>query len=123
MSEEQKAPTVTIKPSEEIVKQANEVVVISAGNMTIGMKKPGVLRQYQIVEVVGDSAKNGVYMGMILPLLWVVSVDGDDLPPIGSKLELESLISRLGEDGVNAVATHWQEKNKASSGQVESVKN
>jgi len=118
-----KTPKITIKPSEEIIKAANEVEFVPAGDISIGMKKPGVLRQFQIVEVVGESAKNNVYMAMINPILWVVSVDGDDIPPIGSKLELESLISRLGEEGVYAVMQHVMKVDKQSAGKVESIKN
>lgn len=110
MSQKQKAPTITIKPSEEIVKTANIVETVVAGDMTIGLKKPNVLRQYQIVEVVGESAKNAVYMSMIMPLLWVVSIDGDDQPFISTKLELEALITRLGEDGIDAIMQYLSMK-------------
>ena len=118
-----KNPKITINPSEEIVKKANQVEIVVAGGMSIGLKKPGVLRQFQIVEVVGESAKNDVYMAMINPMLWIVSIDEDDIPPIGSKLELESLISRLGEDGVHAVMLHVMKTDKKSEDKVDSIKN
>lgn len=101
---EPKTPTITIKPSEEIIKKANEVVFVNAGEMRIGLKKPNVLRQYQIVEALGaESAKNEVFMGMVMPLLWVVSIDDDDQPYIASRRELDSLIMRLGDEGIGAV--------------------
>ncbi|MBX9901252.1 MAG: hypothetical protein K2Y28_10780 [Burkholderiaceae bacterium] len=104
---EQKTPTITIKPSEEIIKKANEVVFVNAGEMRIGLKKPNVLRQYQIVEALGaEAAKNEVFMGMVMPLLWVVSIDDDDQPYIASRRELDSLIMRLGDEGVGAVMGH-----------------
>lgn len=98
------APKVTLRPSEEIIQAANEVDTIVVGAMTIGLKKPGILAQYRIVEVVGDSAKNQVYMGMINPILWVNEIDGEYQPMPGTKRELEALIQRLGEDGVVAIA-------------------
>lgn len=104
---EQKTPTITIKPSEEIIKKANEVVFVNAGEMRLGLKKPNVLRQYQIVEALGaEAAKNEVFMGMVMPLLWVVSIDDDDQPYIASRRELDSLIMRLGDEGVGAVMGH-----------------
>lgn len=122
MSEVQKAPTITIKPSDEIIKVANNVVTVVAGSMTIGLKKPNVLRHYQIVKVVGADAKNEVYMGMVMPLLWIISIDGDDMPPIGSNRELEALISRIGEDGINAVVNHLNQQAEPTSSE-ESIKN
>jgi hypothetical protein len=104
---EQKSPTITIKPSDEIIKAANEVVLVVAGSMTIGMKKPNILRQYQIVEALGaQTAKNEVFMSMVMPLLWVVSIDGDDQPYIASRRELDSLINRLGDEGIGAIMAH-----------------
>lgn len=51
----------------------------------------------------GQTARNDVYMQMILPLLYVYSINGADIAPLGSELEIEALIQRLGEGGVAAV--------------------
>ena len=117
-------PIVTLRdsPSEEIVKAASEVEYIVAGDLKIGVKKPGILQQYRIVEIVGDSAKNEVYMGMINPVLWVVEIDGDRISALQTKRELEALIQRLGEDGVVAIAKHLAAKVE-TSGSVDSLKN
>ncbi|GJJ01585.1 hypothetical protein RugamoR64_21230 [Duganella rhizosphaerae] len=108
-------PNISIETvSDDIVKAANAVATVVAGGLRIGLKKPNVLRQYQIVETVGASARNEVYMGMVMPLLWVTQIDGDDQPPPSTKRELEALISRLGEDGISAVMGHVAEQADAA---------
>jgi hypothetical protein len=100
------------KPSETIVADANAVTILVVGSMRIGVKKPGVLAQYRIVEVVGASAKNEVYMGMIAPLLWVCEIDGQPQVLPSTKRELEALIQRLGEEGLSALMKHIMPRNE-----------
>jgi hypothetical protein len=114
---------VTLKPSEQIVNAANAVQHVTAGEMKIGLKKPGVLQQYRIVEIVGDSAKNDVYMAMIMPLLWVVEINGEPEAPVTTKRELEARISRLGEDGIAAIMAQMQGATSAASSSEAAVKN
>jgi len=80
-----------------------EVRVKDSRGRMITLKKPSVLSQYRIVEVVGDSAANEPYMAMILPLIFVTALDDDLIPLPHSKLQLEALIQRLDEDGIAAV--------------------
>lgn len=111
------------KTPTEMITQAVEVATLSAGGKQISVKKPGVLSQYRIVEAVGNSAKNEVYMAMILPLLWVTAIDGNEVPPITTKVELEALIQRLGEDGIEAVMKHVNGPQADGAPNAESVKN
>lgn len=101
---------VTIKastPSEEVVQRAALSSVIESAGKSIHLKKPGILAQYRVVDIVGaQSAKNEVYMAMVMPILWVTHIDGEEVPPPLNRMELEALIQRLGEDAVNAVVTH-----------------
>jgi hypothetical protein len=93
-----------IKPSQEVVAAANaEVTVVDAKGREIVLKKPGVLAQFRLVEVMGDSAKNVVYMNMILPLIFVASIGGDPVAK-STKAQIEALIQRLDDEGVEAVA-------------------
>jgi hypothetical protein len=95
---------VTLKPSEELIAQAtSEVSIVDTKGRTIKIKKPGVLAQYRLVEILGDSASNQIYMNMVLPLIYVTQIDDDVLPALGSKREVESLIQRLDEDGISSV--------------------
>lgn len=93
-------------PSEQIVKQAaQEHSVTDSRGRLIMLKRPNPLAQFKIVEIVGgDAAENRVYMSMVLPLIYVTSIDGMPTPPIQNKGQLEALIQRLDEDGITAVS-------------------
>jgi hypothetical protein len=100
----------TLRPSQDVVQKAiAEFTVTDSAGRVIKLKKPGVLAQFRLVEVLGESAKNQVYMGMVLPLIYVTAVD--DLPVFqpASKLQVEALIQQLDEHGVEAVMQGVQE--------------
>lgn len=91
-------------PSEEVVKAANRVFYTTdERGRRIGLKKPSILSQYRLVELMGDAAKNQVLMGMILPVTFVVSIDDDPVSFPGTRRELDALIQRVDEDGLRAV--------------------
>jgi hypothetical protein len=100
-------PTVTINeaPSAQLVQAAAKQVVISdAKGRSITLSRPGVLAQFRLIESVGpETAKNEVYMGMVLPLIFVTDIDGEPVFQPANKLQLEALIQRLGDEGVEAV--------------------
>jgi LDH2 family malate/lactate/ureidoglycolate dehydrogenase len=98
---------VTLKPSEEVVAKAlAEIVTTDSAGRVIKLKKPGVLAQFRLVEAMGgETAKNQTYMGMVLPLIYVASIDGDPIFQPTSKMQMEALIQRLDEHGVDAVMT------------------
>ncbi len=79
------------------------VTVTDTRGRVITLKKPGALAQYRIVEVAGDSAANGTYMAMVLPLIFVTAIDAEAVYQPTSKMQLEALIQRLDEDGIAAV--------------------
>jgi hypothetical protein len=91
-------------PSQQaIAKAAQEFVVEDARGRRITLKKPAVLAQYRLIEVAGETAKNEVYMGMVLPLIFVTAIDEEAVYQPTTKLQLEALITRLDEDGIEAV--------------------
>ena len=123
--QENNRPTVTMveTPSESIINKNNAAYTIyDERSREIVLKKPNVLDQFRIVEVVGpETAKNEVYMAMIMPILYVASID--KVPAIfGTKSELEALISRLGEDGVstvfNGVKDHFSKEDQAGKEEI-----
>ncbi len=78
--------------------------VIDAAGRSITLARPSVLAQFRLVETVGgNAAGNQVYMGMVLPLIFVSAIDGDPVRLPATKLELEALIQRLGDAGIEAV--------------------
>lgn len=98
--------TVTMNetPTEQVMAKALATVSVTDKlGRVIALRKPGILAQYRIVEVAGESAKNDVYMRMILPLIYVTAIDGDPITQPANKMQLEALIQRLDEHGVEAV--------------------
>jgi len=96
--------TLNETPTQQIIAKAKaEVIVTDDKGRTIKLRKPGVLAQYRLIEVLGDSAKNEVYMGMVLPLIFVAEIDGDTVFSPTKKSEVEALIQRLDEEGISAV--------------------
>lgn len=91
-------------PSDELIAKANaSVTVTDEKGRVITLKKPSVLTQYRLVEILGDSASNLVYMNMVMPLIFVSAIDGDLVMPFASKREVEALIQLLDEEGITAV--------------------
>lgn len=107
---------VTITSTENSAQAAQADKAAATGNLTDGMtvtdakgrsitlKRPALLAQFRLVEAAGDSATNAAYMNMIRPLLFVTAIDGEFVPPPTSKMQIESLIQRVGEEGYEAVA-------------------
>jgi hypothetical protein len=86
-----------------------EVPVLDALGRRIVLRKPHVLAQFHLVEALDRTATNEVYMGMVLPLIFVASIDGDPVVLPGSKAEVEALIKRLDESGIEVVMQGVQE--------------
>jgi hypothetical protein len=97
-------------PSQHAVEKAAKTVqVVDSRGRKITLKKPNVLAQYDLIEALGETAKNDVYVAMALPLIYVTHIDGDPDNVPTTKLQVRALIQRLGEDGVNAVMAGVQE--------------
>ena len=99
------------------------VTVTDARGRVFSLKEPDVLAPYRIVQVVGgESAENRVYMNMIMPLLYLSTIDGDAVFTPASKREVDALIQRLGHDGVRVlragVETHFNEGNEEAEATI-----
>ena len=101
--------------AQAIAKAQATAEVIDERGRIITLKKPGVLAQFRLIEALGDTAKNEVYMGMVLPLIFVAAIDGDAVVPPTRKSEVEALIQRLDEDGITAVQEGVREHYGAST--------
>ncbi|SDR37657.1 hypothetical protein SAMN05443245_5250 [Paraburkholderia fungorum] len=94
------APT----PTQEVLRATSEEfsVTDSLGRVIV-LKKPGVLAQFDLIEALGDLAKNDVYRVMCIPAIYVMSIDGAFAPPPSNKTQMRALIARLGEEGFEAI--------------------
>lgn len=91
-------------PSDTLIQAAQaEVSVTDRRGRVIRLRKPGVLAQYRLIDVLGESAKNEVYMGMVLPLIFVTAIHDELIAMPSSKAQVEALISQLDEEGIAAV--------------------
>lgn len=101
--------------AQAIAKAQAAAEVIDARGRIFTLKKPGVLAQFRLIEALGDTAQNQVYMAMVLPLIFVAEIDGDPILLPTRKSEVEALIQRLDEDGIVAVQEGVKEHFGAST--------
>jgi hypothetical protein len=91
-------------PTDQLIARASaEIDVKDSAGRVFKLKKPGLLAQYRLVEVIGVNAENPVYMSMCRPLIYIASIDGDAIFQPTNKLQLEALITRLDDHGLEAV--------------------
>ena len=103
-------------------KMAQEYVVPVSTGRRITLKKPGLLAQYRLVQVLGgETAANAVYMNMVLPITFVVAIDGIPVPAPTRFAEVEALIQRLDEHGLNACVAGLKEHFGASETSADEV--
>jgi len=92
-------------PSQQLIdKTAAEFDVKDSTGRVITLKKPGFLAHFKIVETVGaELAPNEVYMRMVNPLIYVIAIDGDPVVTPTNKIQIDALITRLGDHGYIAI--------------------
>ena len=114
--------------TEQLTAEANRShVVTDSTGRRITLQKPGLLAQFRLVKLVGgDTASNRVYMTMILPVTFVVAIDGVPVPTPSTQAHLDALIQRLDEHGLEACANglneFWGADSEAQGDQLEAVK-
>ena len=94
------------EPSKRMTRAvADEATIIDGRNRAIRLKKPDMLAQYDLVEVLGnDRASNSTFLSMVAPLIYVAEVAGEPVFPATTYAEVRALIKLLGEEGIQAVA-------------------
>ena len=97
-------PRAAENPSAELVRRASaEISITDPRGRVITLKKPGVLAQFELIKVLAEHAKNSVYVNMVLPLIYVTAIDGEPVFQPTSQLQINGLITRLDEDGIEAI--------------------
>jgi len=96
---------IELNPTEQIIKDSVEESTCTDGNgRVIKLKKPGALAQFRLVAALGDElSSNRTYMSMVLPLIYVAAIDGDNVSQPKNLLQIEALIQRLDETGLTCV--------------------
>jgi hypothetical protein len=98
-----KAKVQLVETPSQQMKAATQFEVTDERGRVFVLAKPDVLAQFRLVEALGETAMNQAYMGMVFPLLFIRAIDGEAVSSLHNKLEVEALIKRLDEDGIQAV--------------------
>ena len=90
----------------------------------IALRKINALDRLRLFELVGaENSRNEPYLGYASLAYHVASIDGDAVAKPASKAQLEALIQRLDDDGLNAVAAALPGLYPDASGSEELLKN
>lgn len=78
------------------------IEVKDARGRVLALRKPNVLAQFRLIEMLGATAENRIYLAMSIPLLYLQSIDGE-AANFSTRRELEALIQQLDDDGIAAL--------------------
>jgi hypothetical protein len=71
----------------------------------ISFRRVSALDRLRLFKALGrDLAQNAPYLGMALLAVSVTAIDDIPVPPPVSEAQLETLVQRLGDDGLGAIA-------------------
>jgi hypothetical protein len=103
------APAPAQTPTAQILAEALREADITFGNgRVMSVRKPSTLVKYRIVAALGaELSANQVYMSMVEPLLWVSKIDGQPVFMPTSELQVEALITQIGDDGMDELTTWY----------------
>ncbi|MGA4020416.1 hypothetical protein ACI2T7_03275 [Ralstonia nicotianae] len=95
--------SVTITPSEQIVKAAaKELTVDDALGRKITLRKPNPLANLDFAKAAGGSELNMLYLAEVAHLKYVGAIDGELVPTPATEAQLRALYQRLGDEGNEA---------------------
>lgn len=90
-------------PSQAVIRAANEILTVNdALGRAIGIRRLAPVERLRMLKLIGG--QNEHYMGMASLAFLVVGIDADPIAKPANDLQLEALIQRLGDDGIEAVA-------------------
>ncbi len=107
--------TIEIKtPSQIIIEKANAIFEVSDEiGRKIKIKKPDILDEMRLLEIVGHLYSNAPLMAIYSLLMYVVSIDGIIFNIGLSKTELDAALKRLDRHGFKAlqigIAEHFKD--------------
>lgn len=106
-----KGPAKVETPSENIARTANAAREIpDALGRKLVIKRPGALDKMRLFKVIGgENSKNEMYMGYAMLAISTVSIDGDAIDPCTSVRDVEGLVQRLGDEGIQAIGEAFAE--------------
>ena len=106
--------------------EENVQVITDAKGRKLKIHEVSILEESRLVRALGsDVAMNSAYMmGYVLPAVMVCEIDGNAIPFPATLAQTESLIGRLGKEGIQAVLEHQMaEAGEGGEGQKEAAGN
>ena len=97
-------------PSQSIVRAANQPATLTAADgRSIAVKRLNPLDRLKLFEVVGaENSRNEQYVGYAALAFLVTAIDGEPVARPANRIQLEALVQRLDDAGMDAVAAHLQ---------------
>src|SRR5574343_1167013 len=90
-------------PSQAIIKKSTETVYVTdESGRKLGVKEPNYLKQTHFMRILPDNSPQR-YINMVLPVMYLVSIDDDVVSLPKNELQLDSLLNRLDTDGIIAI--------------------
>jgi hypothetical protein len=87
-----------------IAKAAANVELVDELNRKLVIRKPGVLATYRMVEALGpEKSQNATLVNMYLPLVFLVSIDGEPIGFPNNPLEVDAIVTALGDEGLDTL--------------------
>jgi hypothetical protein len=97
-------------PSEKLVQASIKAQVLKdSRGRKLSVRKPDVLAQFRLIEALGDTASNQSYVQMTMPLIYLGAIGDDPVFPPQNKIQIEALISELGDDGLSTLMGWYME--------------
>ncbi len=96
----------TDTPSARLVAAAQRGPLISdARGRELALRRLTALDKLRLFKAAGPSlAQNEAWLGMAALACSVAAIDGVPVPPPATEWQIESLVGRLGDDGLSAVS-------------------
>lgn len=93
-------------PSASILESTTEVeTVVDRSGRKIALRHLTALDKLRLFKAAGpDLARNEAWLGMAMLASSVVGIDDVPIPPPTSEPQIEAMVARLGEDGIEAAA-------------------
>lgn len=101
----------TMTPVEKIVRDASRVdEVRDALGRRLGLRRLTALDRLRLFKAVGSGlAENAAYLGMGMVAISVTSIDDVPVPTPASEAQLEALIAKLGDEGLEAASVMFRD--------------
>ena len=99
------APAASDSATKQLTASASaEFIVETSDKRILTIRKPATLAIFNFVKMMGgEVAGNQTYMNMVMPLIYLKAIDSSEVRLPMSPREVDALIQRLDESGLNAL--------------------